>query len=116
MVTRHGGTRVGSLMTLLVVCAIGYFSVNIGQHYLRYYRFKDRMEQQVRFQASRPDSVIRKRLAAFADSLGLPPAAQQIRIRRAQNVLFIWADYAEIIEFPGFVKEIHFAPQAVGPY
>jgi hypothetical protein len=116
MVARRGGMKLGVLATFIFIGALGYFGVNIGKHYWRYVRFQDRMEQQVRFSASRPDSVIRARLQAVVDSLGLPESARNIRVRRAEHLLFIYADYVEIIEFPGFAKEIHFAPKAVGPY
>jgi hypothetical protein len=101
---------------LLVVAAVGYFGVNTGQHYLRYYKFRDRMQNEVRLSAHKPDSAIISRLRAAADSLGLPPAAHRVHIRRANNILFIYADYYEQVEFPGFVREIHFAPQAMGPF
>jgi hypothetical protein len=39
-----------------------------------------------------------------------------VSVRRANNILFIRADYYETVEFPGFVKEIHFSPSAMGPF
>ena len=34
---------------------------------------------------------------------------QHVRIRRVQQTIFIWADYVEPVEFPGFVKNIAFS-------
>jgi hypothetical protein len=54
--------------------------------------------------------VIVAHLRAKADSLGLPEAAQRIHIRRTQSkTIFIWSDYIETVEFPGFVRDIEFA-------
>jgi len=100
----------------VVVAAIIYFGVNIGKHYWRYVEYRDRMQTEVRYGAHKPDSAIVARLRASADSLGLPQGAQNVIIRRANNILFIQADYYIHIEFPGFVKEMHFAPQAMGPF
>jgi hypothetical protein len=115
MVNRRGGTKLGCLATLIVVGAVGYFGFTIGKQYLRYYQFKDAMEQQAHFAASRSDAVILGRLRALVDSLGLPESAKNISVRRANNVIFIYTNYYVPIEFPGYVKEIHFAPQAMGP-
>ena len=116
MVNRRGGTKLGCLATLLFVGAIGYFGVTIGRHFLHNYQFKDAMEQEAHFAASHSDSVILGHLRSLVDSLGLPGSAKNISLRRANNVIFMYTHYYVVIEFPGFVREIHFAPQAMGPF
>jgi hypothetical protein len=116
MVNRNGATKLGCLFSLMIVAAILYFGVNIGTHYWRYVEYRDRMQTEVRYGSHKPDSLIVARLRAVADSLGLPDAAKNVSVRRANKVLFINADYYEHVEFPGFVKEIHFAPSAMGPF
>jgi hypothetical protein len=116
VVNRPGASKLGCLAMIIVVGSVVYFGVNIGKHYWRYVEFRDRMHTEVRYGAHKPDSLIIARLRASADSLGLPAGARQVIVRRANNILFIQADYYEHIEFPGFVKEIHFAPQAMGPF
>lgn len=100
----------------VVVGAICYFGVNIGIHYWRYVEFRDRMQTEVRYGSHKADSLIVQRLRSVVDSLGLPQSAKNVLVRRANNILFISADYYEHIEFPGFVREMHFAPQAMGPF
>jgi hypothetical protein len=109
---RVGRTSLGCLFTLLILVALAYFGVNIGRVYLRYYEFQDAMAQQARFAAHTTDDVIIQRLQATADSLGLPEAAKRIYVRRARNMIFIWADYIETVEFPGFVRDIDFTAHA----
>jgi hypothetical protein len=116
VVNRPGAGKLGCLAMIIVVGSVFYFGINIGKHYWRYVEYRDRMQTEVRYGAHKPDSMIVARLRASADSLGLPEAAKRVIIRRANNILFIQADYYEHIEFPGFVKEMHFAPQAMGPF
>ena len=113
---RRGRSTVGCLLMLLIVMALGYFGVNIGRPFWHDYQFEDRMRQEARFAAKRSDLTIQRRLAAFADSLGLPEAARKVKVRRRQGTIEIWTEYYVVIEFPGIVREIRFSPQVVGTF
>ena len=114
MVTRRSGTsRLGCLVSLLLVSAVAYFGFNIGEVYVRFYRLKDAMVQEARFAHNRDDNAIRLRLAAVADSLGLPDDAGRMVIRRESTRIIISTDYSEHVELPMFVREFKFAPQVV---
>jgi hypothetical protein len=110
---RAGVGRLGCLVGLLLVVTVVYFGFNIGEVYFRFYRLKDAMEQEARFAESRDDTMIRTRLAAVADSLGLPDEAGQVKIERNGSRIVISADYTEHVELPLFIREFHFTPQAV---
>jgi hypothetical protein len=101
---------------MAVGVAIIYFCVNLGEVLWKYYQYVDRMKTEVRFASSRSDAVIKRRIAQFADSLGLPEAAQRVHIKRSQKLILIWSEYYDNIEFPGFVREIRFNPQVQGPF
>ena len=116
MVRRYGRTQLGCLVSSAIVAAVVYFGANLGGVLWNYYQYSDRMRQEVRFAASRSDAVIKRRLATFADSLGLPESARIVHVKRGQKLISIWAEYYDNIEFPGFVREIHFNPQASGPF
>ncbi|MEA3246964.1 MAG: hypothetical protein U9Q74_12485 [Gemmatimonadota bacterium] len=117
MVSRRAGkSSLGCLASTLLVAAVAYFGVTLGQVLWDYYQFEDAMKQEVRFSSTRSDAVIKRRLEAFADSLGLPEAARNVHIKRSNKVILIWAEYYHNIELPGFVKEIRFSPQATGPF
>ena len=110
---RAGASRLGCLVSLLLVVTIGYFGFNIGEVYFRFYRFKDAMAQEVRFAENRDDVAIRTHLMAVADSLGLPDeAGRSVRVVRNAREIVIKADYSEHVELPMFVREFRFAPQA----
>ncbi len=115
MVTsRRGAGKLGCLFSLLLAVTVAYFGVNIGEVYWRYYEYRDAMQQEARFSSTRSDDEIRRRLRAFADSLGLPPEAGRVTVRRGASGISISATYVEEVELPMFVREVRFEPRAAG--
>lgn len=113
---RQGRSALGCLFTLLLLTAAAYFGVNVTEVYLRYYRFRDAMQQQVHFARMRTDDDIKRQLATFADSLGLPPeAAAGLQVRRGDRSITVWSEYSERVELPLVAREIEFAPLVEGP-
>jgi len=113
---RPGRTTLGCLVSLLLAVAAVYFAVNVGAPYVRYYRYLDGMKQEARFSARFTDEEIQRRLAALADSLGLPEAAGRVRVRRASNRISLSTSYYERVEMPLIVRDILFSPQAEWTY
>lgn len=115
MVTGRGGrSTLGCLVMLLLVVAAGYFAVNVGEVYFRHYEFRDAVRQEARFARMRSDAQIRERLAAKADSLGLPPEAGRIGIFRTARAVTLTSEYTELVELPGFVREFEFSVREEG--
>jgi hypothetical protein len=110
---RAGASRLGCLVGLLFVVTVCYFGFNIGEVYFRFYRLKDAMAQEARFAETRDDASIRTRLAAVADSIGLPDEAGRVKIERSAARIVISSVYSERVELPMFVREFRFSPQAV---
>jgi hypothetical protein len=111
MVTpRRGTSKLGCLFGLLVLAAVAYFGINIGEVFWRYYRYEDGFKQQARFASQASDEQIRRRLASLADSLGLPEEAGRISIARSANGVRISAQYEEVVELPLFVRTFVFRP------
>ena len=115
MVARHGRSSVGCLFMVLIAAAVGYFGVNAGESYWRYFQYRDLMQQEARFAKQKTNDQILTRLRAAADSLGLPEEASKISIHRTADSIMIGADYDEHVEMPMYVKAIHYRPRAVGP-
>ncbi len=113
---RRGTGKLGCLVTLMVMAAGVYFAVNVGEVFWNYYVFQDRMRTMAAYASMRSDGAIRNRLVALADSLDLPESAYNVHVRRVPHAIFIWADYSQHIELPGFVYELHFNPQATGTF
>ena len=113
---RRGASRIGCLLLLLIVAAVGYFGSNIGEAYFKFLRYQDRMKSEAKFASHTTDAKMKMDLASFADSLGLPEAAQHITVRRGTNEIFIYANYYVHLELPGYVREVHFNPKATGQF
>ena len=115
MVTpRPGRSSIGCLVLLLVLAAAGYFAVNIGEVYFRFYEFRDDVRQEARFARMRSDADIRGRLAAKADSLGLPAEAGRVGIYRTAGRITLTSEYTELVELPLFVREFDFSIREEG--
>jgi hypothetical protein len=112
--TRRGSSSLGCLFSLLVIAAIGYFGVNVGEVFFRYYQYKDAMRQEVRFAAHNNDAIIVRHLRDQADSLGLPEAARNVLVQRDGRHIEIEAEYYEHIELPLTVREVYLNPHAEG--
>lgn len=110
---RRGTSRLGCLVSLLLVVTVAYFGFNIGEVYLRFFRLRDAMEQDARFAHNRDDVAIRAHLTAVVDSLGLPDEASRVTIRREARRIVISTAYSEHVELPMFVKEFRFTPQVI---
>lgn len=108
-----GGSRVGPLLVLLLVAATIYFGVGAVEEYWRYVQFRDEMGQQALVAPSVPDAVIRRRLVAKAEELGLPAEAKVIEIvRKPGDRITIRASYEVPIQLPGTTKMWRFEARA----
>jgi len=107
-----GRVTVGCLTLILLVIILAYVGSAVGQVYWRNYQFQDAMTQQARFAAGAPDDTIVARLSAQADSIGLPPDAQRIHVRRTAKGITIWSQYADSVFLPGMNREIDFTVHA----
>ena len=113
---RVGATGAGCLVYLLCVAAALYFGIPAGEAYFRYLEYKDSMRQELRFRSNQPNEKIRAHLKLVADSLGLPPEAGDVDVRRDGNQVTVRADYEEVLKFPMFEKRLRFQPRAVDSY
>lgn len=113
MVVRCGRSRIGCLVTILLLVIVAYVGREAGTVYWNYYRYSDAMEQEARYGASRTEDEIRRRLIALADSIGLPAEANlRLEVRRSANRLTIETAYTDRIELPFYHRDIRFRPQA----
>ena len=112
---RRGASKLGCLFRLLIVAAIGYFGYDAAQVYLRYYAFKDVMEQETIYRSEKKSiPEIRARFKFLADSMGMPEDAGVVIVRKTPKEIFIESHYDDEIILPGFRHEVHFEPKAKG--
>jgi hypothetical protein len=111
--TRHGTSRLGCLVQLIILGSLIYFGVFLGEDALSYYRLRDAMKQEARFAATRTDDQMRDRLRAFTDSVKLPDQARNINIVRGENRIRIWTEYDQEVQLPfNQSRTIHLRPSA----
>jgi hypothetical protein len=110
------GVTLGCLLWALVIAAVAYFGVGVAEVFIRHAKFKDAMNQELRFRARLPDLQLKNRFAFIADSLGLPEDAGIVTITRRQGRITIQSHYEETLELPGFKKEKHFEVSASSTY
>lgn len=113
---RRGASKLGCLLGLIILFAIGNFGYEVAKVYWGYYQFQDAMRQRVRFAARKDNLQIARELRAKADSLGLPEGAQGVRVRRVQRYISIESEYYDTIELPGFIKQVYLNPHAEGTF
>ena len=113
---RRGAGKLGCLFRLLILAAIGYFGADAAEVYLRYFRFKDVMEQELRYRSTKTTPEIRQRFKFLADSMGMPEDAGAVVVRRVGKQIFIESHYDDEIILPGFRREVHFEPKAQGSF
>lgn len=113
-----GRSRKGCLFSLLLLAFVAYYGVNFGVHYYQYWQLKDAMTAEAARAAGRTDDVIRRRLVAKIDELGLPDDARSsLTIRRSTRPreIRIEASYPVVLELP-FYSYVHtFRPRARQP-
>jgi len=76
--SRRGASSSGCLLSLLILVAVLYYGVNIGEVYFRYYRLLDEMQTETRIASGLDDGTIRRRIQAAVEEIGLPEAAGSI--------------------------------------
>lgn len=116
--TVGGASRLGCLVTLLFLTFIGYYGVQVGGEYLRYWRLLDEMRSQARFAPNIDDETIQRRLLRKIEQLNLPvEARQQLSIRRLARPreIRISTRYSVTLELPFYAYTHTFRPQARQP-
>ena len=116
---RGGKSGIGCLGTIISILLIAFIGGRFIPPWLHYSQFRDEMKTEARYGASLPDSSIRMYLLAQVDSLGLPPEARKIIIRRRAGrppTITISADYTVKVSVPIFgFKLLHFKPTVEEP-
>lgn len=100
--TRRGGSALGCLFTVVLLGTAAYVALLFARPWFANQQFRDDFQMAARFASTTSDSAIRVRLVARADSLGLPPEAKRITIRRfaSEGIVRIATRYDVPIQVP----------------
>ena len=110
--SRRGASTVGCLTSVLVLVAIVYYGINLGEVWWRYWTLKDRMNTAARFAASQTVDQINRELQDEVTELGLPAEARKFVIKKtdAPPSITISTRYRERVELPFLHRDITFNP------
>jgi hypothetical protein len=114
--TRRGATTFGCLLTTLLIVAVGYFGIKIGQVYWNATAYENVIKANVLAAETLTDRQIYDRIVAKADSLGLPEEAKEITVERKGRHISVSADYMVMVELPLHNRSFHFSPHAEFDY
>lgn len=117
--SRRGASSSGCLLSLLILVAVLYYGVNIGEVFFHYYRLLDEMQTETRLAAGLDDGTIRRRVQAAIEEIGLPDSAggRQLQIHRTAQPreIVVETRYSESVSLPFFNHSFNFHPRASQP-
>ena len=97
------------LISLAIVAAIGYATINAGGVYLRYQQFKDGVRETALFAGNKTDDQLKARVMELAERDSVPLDPEYVRIERVADRVRITASYVEIVKLlPGYEKPWQF--------
>ncbi|MDQ2890484.1 MAG: hypothetical protein M3R65_08020 [Gemmatimonadota bacterium] len=108
MVRRRGAANIGCLGWILIISILAYVGNHVSGPYVRYYRFKDAVAQQVRYATFRDDDGIRKEIWAAADSLGMPEPAYHVNVERVPGAIRVFSAYDDHWELLSYIHVVRF--------
>ena len=114
----RGASTTGCLVSLLILVAVLYYGVNIGEVYFRYYRLLDEMKTQARLAAALDNGTIQRRIQAAIQDIGVPEeAGTELTITRrpSPREITIETTYRESVHLPLFDHTFRFHPKATAP-
>ncbi len=112
---RAGRGTLGCITSIVVLILVVFLVLKFLPPWMHYEQFVDAMRDDARYGVTLPDSAIRASLMAQADTLGLPPAARRIIIRRGgiPPTIRISTEYSDTVWLPLLgPKVLHFKPAA----
>jgi hypothetical protein len=115
--SRRGASTSGCLVSLLIFVAAVYYGIHFGEPWLRYYQLLEEMRSSARLAPTLSDGVIKRRLEAKADELGLPDESHKFQISRSgkPRKITITTQYSETVVVPLFTHTFVFTPTAEEP-
>ncbi len=98
---------------LILVLLVG-FGLMLIPHYVRNYRFEQRLERIAAAPENEtlPDEFVRTRVTDSASGLGIPLRNDQVKVIRTANHLKIEVRYIVPVDLSAYSVDLHFNPTA----
>ncbi len=113
--TQKGNISLPLLIFFLMIAAIGYGALKLGEPYFANLDLQKKMTYWADFdfkQGNSDFSNLRKNLKEVIDKHQIPLNMKDIQIEfdEINETLFVYAEYYVYVEFPGYVYPLHFSP------
>jgi len=87
-----------TIIKLVIAALVVHATWRAGNVYLRYYQFKDNVQQAAQFSDRRPEHELRERVMSLAGQYEIPLSPEALQVRREDNHTIVNATYTERIE------------------
>lgn len=99
---RSGKLRIGLLLWLAILAAVGYVGLEIGGVYWRRFRLEEHVKQQLAYAGQLTNEAIRQRVLSDVASMRLPPEARNVHVveterPRALQVSIAYVETANLL-------------------
>jgi len=108
--TDKGGGRAKTLFAIAFLAAVVFACIKIIPVYVNKLQFQDYLQNQTPFWLTQrtPAEAIRSNVVGKADELGLPIAAEQVKIDATANRVSINVDYTVPVDLKVYTLQLHF--------
>ena len=87
-----------AIIRLVIAALIVHATWRAGNVWVRYYKFKDGVQQAAQFSERRPTSELHARVMTLAKQNAIPLDPDAVQVRREENHTLVDATYTERIE------------------
>ena len=105
---RLGKVKIGLLLWLIVLAAVGYYGIEIGGVYWRRFKLEEAVVQKLGFAGQLTDEGIHQQLVDEIAGMGLPQEARRVRLVRTPppRALHVSISYVETVDLLFTTKQI----------
>jgi hypothetical protein len=110
----RGGSKLGTLLTLLVLAAMVFAAIKMIPAYFANYQFQDSMETEARFAISnrKTEDDIREDIWKKMQELGIPGKRDDIKVISNEGAVQISLDYRVPVDLQVYQFSLDFHPHA----
>jgi len=87
-----------TIIKLVIAALIVHATWRAGNVYLRYYQFKDNIQQAAQFSSRRSESELHERVMTLAQQFEIPITPEAVHVKHTDNHTLVDATYTERIE------------------
>ncbi|HYB21682.1 MAG TPA: hypothetical protein VEH09_12170 [Thermodesulfobacteriota bacterium] len=108
----RGITTFGCLASLILLIAIGFVGVKVGQAFWNYYSLREQVREALVWAVGslqpRSETEITQRVISNAERIGFELQPRNVHISQTQETLTITAAWTEELEFPYYTYPLNF--------